>query len=189
MTFAISLRYPDVTAEAAEAELLREAASRARAYPGQVAKGNMTAEVSDYEQRLVPAWLEDVARWKAHFAGGLPAAPLPAQPLTQGFTWDERRRGLARELDRRARLYPRWIERGDMDRASADRQVRRLTAVLDLYDEGWDWHAPNGARPNFGGADRTPEQHEARTAWLDHSRHVLIARNGGAAAQQKEMAF
>lgn len=35
-----------------------------------------------------------------------------------------------RELNLRARVYPRWIESGRLKQSTADEQVRRLEAVL-----------------------------------------------------------
>jgi hypothetical protein len=106
-----------ITIDQVLAEIEREAQSRARAYPAMIAEAAPdrrsrragTAPVPSLGGRRAP-----LSRLGSH------AALRPHQPQARvlGFTAD-RRQGLARELDRRARLYPKWIAAGTLDPAAA----------------------------------------------------------------------
>lgn len=168
-------------------ELHREAASRRRAYPGMIERLRLTQAQADVEQLLVATWLQDLERYAAYAA--LPD-PRPAPPLMErvnGFTWADRRAGVQRELDRRSRLYPKWIAAGDLDAAEAATRTARLTALLDFYDEGWDWHDSFGRRFDLRPIDPTPDQAETNRQWLAHIHNTLSRRHG--TPQQEALAL
>jgi hypothetical protein len=174
-----STRFPQISADNVSAEIEREAASRLKAYPRLVQTMRMTPEASAIEQRLCEAWAADLRRWRSWAVP--PLRLMPAQVHTLGFTWAERRAGIEHELDRRARLYPKWIAAGDLDAAEARQRTDRLTVLADIYDEGWDWHDTFGRRPLRQGMSRDPVDQadaECRQQWRAHVDHVLNARAG-----------
>lgn len=201
MTPPPSPRFPDVSTADVLAEIEREAASRLRAHPAMVDKMRMTAEAATREQRLCEAWAADVRRWRDWTAGaparwqaymaGQQVPRCPAQVHTLGFTWHDRRDGIARELERRARYYPRWIAAGQLDSAEAARRNDRLAVLAEIYDDGWDWHDTFGLHPTLGrtmGSEpTTPAEAECRAQWHAHVLHVLTARAGG--HQQEQLAL
>lgn len=185
-----STRFPQVSATDVLAEIEREAASRLRAYPALIDKLRLTAEAAALDQRLCEAWAADMRRWR-DWSATVPLRAMPAQAHMLGFTWADRRAGIARELDRRARLYPKWISAAQLNVDEARRRTDRLSALADLYDEGWDWHDTFGQRPPFGrGMSRepsSPAEAECRQQWHAHVTHVLAARAGG--HQQEQLAL
>lgn len=42
---------------------------------------------------------------------------------------------LKRELKMRLRMYPRWVERGTLDRVDADIRIKILRAILNDYQQ------------------------------------------------------
>ncbi len=182
-----STRYPAITIDQVLAEIEREAQWRARAYPAMIQKMRLTAEAAALEQRLCEAWAADVRRYRT-WAATPPVPPHQPQARVLGFTWADRRQGLARELDRRARLYPKWIAAGRLDPAAAHLQTDRLTVLADIYDDGWDWHDTFGRRPPFGkGMSQEPADEadaECRHQWAAHVHHVHTARAGGQPQEQ-----
>lgn len=177
------------------AELAREAAARRRTYPALIDKGRLTTRDAEFEHAALAALAADVALMMAPPApcpalGGLPFAPLPSE-ATHGQSWQARRDALHRELDRRARLYPGWIDTGRITAADAAHQTACLEALLTIYDEGWGW-----AAPLFNGRDYPPlsqgwtvEMHEARDAdWQAAWSTTRTAATRGE-QPQKEMAL
>ena len=121
---------------AVQAELAREAAARARTYPGQIAKGRMTQQQAEWQQGVIAAIQQDLA---AVIAVAVPQLPERA------YSWTDKRAALLRELDQRARFYPGWIDKGRLAQADADRQTAALTAMLALYDDGLTWQPAPGS--------------------------------------------
>ena len=173
-----STRHPQVSFDDIAAELEREAEARRRAYPGMIEKMRLTEQAAQLEHRLVAAWRADLARYIAYLGQTIPRGPAPYAVRTDGFTWYDRRQGLARELDRRARLYPKWIAAGTLDQAEADQRVARLTVMAEIYDEGWDWHDSFGTRPVLAGEPTNEPQAEARRQWWAHYHAVMQSRHG-----------
>lgn len=52
-----------------------------------------------------------------------------------GFTLEEMRAEVARELALRKRTYAKWVAAGTMTQADHDQHIGRLAAVLDLIDD------------------------------------------------------
>ena len=150
----------DPTLAVVRAELLRESQSRARTYPDMVATGRMMQAEADYQRAIIAAMITDMDR--------IAACP-PYSPPAHRFTWAERRAALRRELDYRARLYPKWISSGRITQTYATTQTAALAAALKLYDEGWDWEPANGICPRWGTVIATPEQEASRTEWRAHA--------------------
>ena len=187
-----SPRFPNVSYADIAAELSREAAARQRAYPAMIEQGRMTTEGAELGHAMVRALLEDLQRFTSYLA--LPAPrphPMPHQLRTEGFTWAERRAGIAREQDQRARLYPRWIASARLDQAEAQRRNDRLAVMAEIYDDGLDWHDSFGTRPIFplitANHVDDPAQRQALEQWLAHVHHVLAARAGQ--QDQQELAL
>ncbi|WP_327195935.1 hypothetical protein [Novosphingobium capsulatum] len=182
-----STRFPAITAAHVLAEIEREAASRLTVYPKMVQTMRLTAEAAALEQRLCEAWAADLRRWR-DWTAQPPIGPMPAQRHTLGFTWADRREGITRELERRARLYPKWIAAAQLDPAEARQRTDRLTALADIYDEGFDWHDAFGRRPPFGkGMSIEPTDQadtECRAAWWEHVHQVTTARHGAQPQEQ-----
>lgn len=172
-------------------ELAREMASRRATYPRLVTKLQMTAAQEQAAYALCAAWQADCARYTAHLSQTPPFVPLQPIQRQNGFTWHERRFGITRELEQRARLYPKWIAALRLDPAQAARQIERLTAMATLYDEGHDWHDSFGQRPPFGrrfcASDHTPAEREALTQWWRHVHQVHTTRYG--APHQEQLAL
>lgn len=171
-------------------ELARELAARRATYPAMVERMRMTSAAAEREISMAQAWQEDCARYAPWFTGGAPISP---QRLTRNFTWADRRRAIADELARRARLYPRWIAGGDLDQAEADQRNQRLAAMAHLYDIGFDYHDSFGTRPPFGprmtAQDHTEAEAEAEAIrqWHAHVHQVLYTSTDQ--TQQKELAL
>ncbi|HQS70029.1 MAG: hypothetical protein B7Y36_08405 [Novosphingobium sp. 28-62-57] len=171
-------------------------AARHRLYPSSVQLGKMTQEEADYQIALIDAMIDDVTRWGRYLASprvhrtayGNFRDPAALTPKTHSFTWHQRRAAITHELEYRARVYPDWIARGKLEQAEADRATRRLSAVADLYDDGFDWHARNGLRILFNVTPTTAAETEAQTDWWHHYRTVMQAR-GFMASDQKELAL
>ena len=51
------------------------------------------------------------------------------------ITTDDKRRCLMREIAMRRRVYPAWVDRGQMTRAQADREIAVMEAILADYHE------------------------------------------------------
>lgn len=165
------------------AEIQREAASRRAAYPRLIERLRLTESQALAEQQLCHAWAADVTRREAYLANPYPRPAPPLEVRVHGFTWAERRGGVQRELDRRARLYPKWIAAGELDQGEADTRTARLTALLDIYDDGWDWHDSFGRRFDLRAQEPDADQAEANRQWWAHF-HETMARRNGAAAQE-----
>jgi hypothetical protein len=163
------------------AELAREAAFRRAAYPRMVERLQMSRDQEQAGYALCAAWAADCTRYGAYLSSTPPLAPFAPVARSGGFTWHERRAGIARELDQRARLYPAWVAAGRLDAAEATLRNARLSAMAGLYDDGHDWHDSFGTRPPFGRMDEIhlPEpMREARQQWFAHVHHVLAMRHG-----------
>ena len=135
-------RFPGVTFAAIAAELLREQASRRSVYKRAVDKGTMDPREADWQHQLAAAWIADCARFAQALAPIAQGRPMiDPRTLDAGHTisWQDRRNGILRELDQRARLYPRWIDKGNLDPNQAAHQVRCLEAMLTLYEDGLDF--------------------------------------------------
>ncbi len=180
MTPDLSTRYPEVRIADALEELRRERAARARTYPNQIQLGRMTQPEADHQLALIDAIADDVTRY------GRFIATRRQEKAGHNFTWHQRRAAIARELDQRARLYPDWIVKGKLDQAEADRAVARLSAVADLFDDGWDWHARNGLRILLGATPTNAAEAQAQDEWRTHYRTVMQSR-GYMADDQKEL--
>lgn len=180
MTPDLSTRYPEVRIADALEELRRERAARVRTYPGQIQLGRMTQPEADHQLALIDAIAEDVTRY------GRFIATRRMEKATHEFSWRMRRAAIARELDQRARLYPEWIAKGKLEQAEADKATRRLCAIADLFDDGWDWHARNGLRVLAHQTPATAAEAEAQDEWHTHFRTVMQAR-GYMPADQKEL--
>ncbi len=139
------LAFPAVTFEALEAELGRELEQRRRFYPGRVEKGRMLQEDAEWELAIALAWREDVARIRACWLER-PGSP-PTRPA-HGLSWNDRRRGLLRELDMRGRFYPGWIDSGRLLERDAAHQLACLECLLAIYEDGWDWTGSGGKTPH-----------------------------------------
>lgn len=181
-----------MTPAAIAAEIAREAQARRAAYPGMIARLKMTEQQAVAEIALCAAWAADVARWGDWLAQVPPRAPIAPVARQNGFSWADRRQGLARELDRRARLYPRWIAAGQLDQADADHRTACLATLAAVYDEGLDWHDSFGTRPPFGRRfareqEHTPAEVEAIRQWWHHVHATLAARYG--TPQQEALAL
>lgn len=186
-----STRHPHVTHAMIAAELAREAEARRRTYPAMIEQGRMTAEDAERGHAVCAAWADDIARVIAFWAAPFPRGAMPCQPRTRGFTWAERRSALDRELQQRARLYPRWIAQARLDAGEAQQRTQRLAAMADLYDEGLDWHDSFGTRPLFhlltAPTIEDEDQREALAQWRTHCNHVWSSRDGQ--QSQKELAL
>lgn len=178
----LSTRYPEVRVPDALDELRRERAARTRTYPQAVKLGRMTQVEADYQIAMVDALTEDITRWGRFLATRTP------QPPQHSFTWHQRRAAITRELEYRARVYPDWIARGKLEQTEADKATRRLSAIADFMDDGWDWHARNGLRILFNVQPATAAEAEAQAEWWDHYHTVMQAR-GYMPADQKELAL
>lgn len=180
MTPDLSTRYPEVRVADALEELRRERAARLRTYPSQIDRGRMTQADADHQIALLDAVAESVTRW-GHFL-----VRRERQPSESPYSWHQRRSAIARELEQRARLYPEWIALGKLAQSDADKATRRLAAIADLYDDGWDWHARNGLRILFDVTPANAAEAQAQAEWWDHYRTTCQAR-GYMAADQKEL--
>ena len=154
------------TAEQIASELEREISMRRQVYPGRVADGRMTQAEAARQIAIAAAWAEDLRRCTS------PPGPLPT--ATHGFTWAERRAALTRELAFRARVFGRRVAEGAMTRADAAHRTACLEALAARYDDGLDWRASNGRRPNC--LDRDPDGRIAWKEWQDQ-RAAVDLRN------------
>lgn len=108
-------------AKEAEAEL----AARIRLYPGMIQKGRLARVDADRELRVMGAIADDLT-------GKLARAGAPPRGTA---TWAERIHCLRREILIRRADYPRYVERGIVDQATADRRIRLLESIHDMT-----WH-------------------------------------------------
>lgn len=92
------------------------------------------------------------------------------------FPWVTRWRGVQDELDRRARLYPGWIAKGQLTQAEADQRNQRLTAMLHLYDDMVDWHPSNGTRPRAFAPDQTQAERASFDEIAPHLCAIMLRR-------------
>lgn len=129
-------RHPGITYADVQAELARELSHREATYPGMVAKGSMTRGDAHRQVELFRAIAADAVRFEGA-ARIRYSRPTPAPG--HGFTWHERREALQRELAMRDRIYPAWVAKGSLTRATAALQCQRLQAMLDLYEDGLDY--------------------------------------------------
>lgn len=182
-------RHPAITIEALMAELRRELAQRRRFYPQRVREGRMTQAEADHQTAAAAAWLADMERreefhTRAHAAwerykdtqGSEGPWVTTIAPAAHGLSWQARRAALTRELDLRARVYPRRVAEGAMTQATANHQRACLEALADIYDDGFDWRASNGEAPHHGSIRTTPEIDQARREWLTHWQTVEARR-------------
>lgn len=49
------------------------------------------------------------------------------------ITHDDKRACIEREIKMRRRLYPRWVEKGTMTQAQADKEIAVMEAILADY--------------------------------------------------------
>ena len=190
-------RHPAITNEAVLEECRRELEQRRRFYPARIHQGRMIRAEADREIALCAAWGEDVERiitfesaaalrWQqfrqSEGREGLAITTLCA--AIHGLTWNARREALAREIALRARVYPQRVAEARMTRSEADRQIAALEALADRYDDGFDWHASNGIRPQLGLPETTEAIAQATSEWHTHRQAVEARR---APAQQKEL--
>jgi len=49
------------------------------------------------------------------------------------ITHDDKRACIEREIKMRKRVYPRWVEKGTMTQAQADREIATMEAILADY--------------------------------------------------------
>lgn len=166
----LSTRHPGVRFADALAELRREVEARRRTYPDWITRGRMTQPEADHQLALFQAIAADVERY-ARFVSTRDLAPP-----SHAFTWHQRREALRRETDLRARIFPEWIAKGRLDQAEADRRSTILAAIVDLFDDGFDWHARNGLRIIFDATPATAPEAEAQGEWWDHYSTVMQAR-------------
>lgn len=157
---ALHILYPDISATQIMAELAREAQARRRFYPRQVENLRMTQAEADHQLAMVDAWREDLQRM-----GSTP--PMPDPQPKHGFTWNARRQALAREIDLRARVYPRHVAEGKLTAADATHRQHCLMALAATYDDGFDWF---GSRVEFF------QRQLALTGRADDARRHLVAR-------------
>ncbi len=187
--------YPAITAQHVLAECARELAQRRNFYPGRVAEGRMKQDEADHQLALAAAWQEDMQRIIDYFARVHAAwatfdwqRPFPRtewQPAAHGLTWHARREGLRRELALRARVYPSRVAEMRLTQAEADHRRDCLAALAATMDDGFDWIASNGHRPEFARVHDVPEEIlAARREWQDHRAAVEAAR---APLEQKEL--
>jgi hypothetical protein len=108
-------------AKEAEAEL----ATRIRLYPGMIQKGRLARADADRELRVMGAIADDLT-------GKLARA---GAELRGTATWTDRILCLRREILIRRADYPRYVERGLVDQATADRRLRILESIHDMT-----WH-------------------------------------------------
>lgn len=136
-----SYHHPEVTWSQITAEIDRELAQRRQVYPSRVARSLMTAAEAAWQVAMAEAWREDADRFRQLDDRPLDGTPRPhwsAIPRAHTFTWRDRRTALLRELEYRARLYPRWISESRLAQGEADRRTLRLTVLLECYERGWD---------------------------------------------------
>lgn len=174
--------FPDIGLSDLAQEIEREQAARKSKYPRLIDKGNLLPAEADRQQALAAAWREDLARMEQCW---ISQPGTPPQAPAHGFTWNERRNAALRELDYRRRLYPRWISGDRITAEAAEHRLRCLSALLAIYEDGWDWRASNGERTRFGLVEAPPQIHQARHEW--HALQSDIAARQGTA--QKEMAL
>lgn len=48
-------------------------------------------------------------------------------------SFDDKRACIEREIKMRKRVYPRWVEKGTMTQAQADREIATMEAILADY--------------------------------------------------------
>lgn len=164
--------HPAIPLAAIGRELERERRQRRQFYPNRVKSGNMLPAEAERQLALVDAWLEDCTRIQACWfdtRGSLPWAPR------HGFTWQERRAGLLRELELRDRVYPRWIADGRVLEKDAAHRIACLQCLLEVYEDGWDWRGSDG---------RLPSQSPAAEAEYRQLRADVAQRKG---ISQKEL--
>jgi hypothetical protein len=153
-------RWPGITLDTLRAALAREADHRRTAYPRMIEARRMTAAEADHQQAIIAALIADV---------DLMAIKAPSNTARHGHSWRVRRDAIARELDYRRRLYPRWIPTGRITQAEADHGIAAFECLLYLFDQGWDWTASNGAWLAFGGTAPVSEAvRAAREEWRAH---------------------
>ncbi len=146
--------FPGLTYADCRAEVDREHAWRTRTYPDRVAGGRMHRADADYQLAIFAAIGADVDRMTR------PYAPPP-----HGYSWDERRKALSREIGWREEQYDELVAGGRLTRDRADHQLACLRAILWTYDTGFDWRPSNGtpaqsAQDMLDGKPETPEQRE-----------------------------
>lgn len=166
------------TTEQIAAELARELDMRRKVYPGRIADARMTQGEADHELAIAAAWAEDLRRCTTPSKAFGEPLPDPAHSLT----WAQRRHGLARELAFRARVFGRRVAEGAMEPAEAAHRTACLEALAARYDDGLDWRASNGRRPNV--LDRDADGRTAWREWQDHRAAVEAKANP---PQQKEL--
>lgn len=167
----LSPRFPGVTAAAVERECGRELEARRSLYPKLVDGGRMTPAERDRKLGVAAAWLEDARRLGQPFADRATASSSDAigqQERAPAVSWRDRRSALVEELAQRARLYPQWIDGGRLLATDARQRTLCMECLLARYEDGWDYAAPGGARPQFWKwpDTRAPAERQAAIDWL-----------------------
>jgi hypothetical protein len=162
-----SRRFPAIGFRQLRVELAREREQRARLYPQRVDQGRMTAADANRELEVIAAIAEDLDRMAA--IGITP-------PASNWFSWHDRRAAIDRELRWRRQQYPQWIESGRLGAADAEHRIACLEAIGDVYDEGFDWRASNGALPDWATLEPDPAANQARHEWDAHWLEVEARR-------------
>jgi hypothetical protein len=170
-------RFPVITAAHVLRECARELEQRRNFYPRRIAEGRMMPDEADRQLAIAAAWLEDAGRIEAS-----DYRPDPLAPATHGSSWGERRTALARELGLRARIFPQRVAEGRLTPADADHRRDCLAALAARMDDGFDWIASNGARPQWAAASTTPAIEQARAEWQEHCQRVDHERQAAVCA-------
>jgi hypothetical protein len=160
--------FPGIALVDIETELRRELAARRKLYPDRIRQGRMNQEEADHGIAVFAALLADCERL---------VPPRRSREETHKFTWQHRRAALVRELDFRAHVYPEWIASGRLDQAEADRRCRCLTALVWIFDDGFDWRGSNGSGPAFHKITPSTAELVARLEWEDHWAAVEAERH------------
>ncbi|WP_146037201.1 hypothetical protein [Novosphingobium guangzhouense] len=179
--------FPDVSWPDLRSEISRELEHRKATLPKMVGEGLSQAE-ADRQITMFAAILEDVVRFRqsrAPIAEGKPAInPLKVE-RSHRFSWHERRRAIALELDYRRRTYPRMVENARLTADAARRRIHCLECMRALYELGYDWRPESGAWPHWSTTTPAQQEHAAREEWMAIESEIA-ARSGVA---QQEMAL
>lgn len=179
--------FTDVSWPDLRSEISRELEHRRATLPKMVGEGLGQAK-ADRQIAMFAAILEDVVRFRQSrlpMAEGKPALnPLKVERAHR-FSWHERRRAIALELEYRARAYPKMVERAHLTPDGAKQRIRRLECMRALYELGYDWRPESGAWPHWSSIDPTQQEYAAREEWMAIEAEIA-ARSGVA---QQEMAL
>lgn len=165
--------FPHITMRHIAQELERERRARQNVYPARVERGNMLQAEADRQLQLLDAMIADAKRLDV---------PGRTPPATHGVPWAARRDALVRELALRDRHYPQWIKTAKIRAEDAAHRRDCLQSLLEIYDDGFDWSASNGASwAGFGcsftdPATRTRQERDAQIEAMQHLLAVYIRR-------------